>query len=138
MRFLRALKGTLREAVAVAQDQEGITQEQFAERLGFDPAQLSRLLSTDRHNTTKSLFRAMYRLRRRWTFGSVPLPVSAKEENRPVESSDQPPPAVRVSDFFATTDGASPQPTSPQPSGTRGAGATNAGSEKSVTALAVV
>jgi transcriptional regulator with XRE-family HTH domain len=74
LRFLRSLKGVLQEDVANAQQESGQTQAQLAQSLGVDPAQLSRALSPDRHNSTATLFTIMHRLGRRWSFGSAPTP----------------------------------------------------------------
>jgi transcriptional regulator with XRE-family HTH domain len=104
MRFLRALKGVLRTQVAAVQDADGLTQEQIAERIGIAPAQLSRVLSSDRHNSTSTLFRVMHSLGQRWTFGSVPLPTNVG--NRPVESSSQAQRA-QVSGLTTSSDGTS-------------------------------
>jgi len=101
MRFLRALKGRLREDVAETLQREDISQEQLAGRLGFAPAQFSRLLSVDRHNTTVSLFRAMFGLGRRWTFASVPL-AAVGSGNRSSETELSRAPVVQ---FFATPRG---------------------------------
>lgn len=74
-RFLRNMKNVLRAEVVRLQETEGLSQLQIAERLKCDPAQLSRILSPDRHNSTNSIFRTLFRLGRRWVFDSVPLPM---------------------------------------------------------------
>ena len=75
-RFLRAMKGVLRDEIARLQDDQGLTQFEIADRLGYDPGQLSKILSPDRHNSTSSIFRVLFRLGKRWTFGAVSLPGS--------------------------------------------------------------
>jgi transcriptional regulator with XRE-family HTH domain len=90
MRFLTEVKGALREAAADIQESEQLTQEQLAQRSGYDAGQFSKILNADRHNSTSSLFRVMFRLGRRWTFGSVPLP--EKAQNRPAQAELARPP----------------------------------------------
>ena len=74
MRFLNALKGELREVAALIQEKESLTQEQMAERLGYDAGQFSKILNADRHNSTGTIFRALFRMGHRWVLSSKPLP----------------------------------------------------------------
>ena len=74
MRFLREIKAVARQDVADAMSRDKLNQEQLASRLGMDAAQLSRLLSPERHNTTKSLFNLLLRLGKRWQFSSSDIP----------------------------------------------------------------
>lgn len=67
-RFLRELKGALRQAVAERAEREGMNQAQIADAVGMDAAQFSRALSPDCHVSTRTLFRIAFRLRKRWGF----------------------------------------------------------------------
>ena len=88
-RFLRDLKAVAREVVSEAMLHDGLTQEGVAKLVGLNPGHLSRLLSPDRHNTTKSLHQLLYKLGRRWTFGSMLIPGvgnNAGSAQQPAES----------------------------------------------------
>lgn len=109
-RFLRGLKGVLRTEVVELMDRDGLTQQQVADQVGYDPGQLSRLLSPDRHGTTSSMFRVLFRLGKRWRFGAVPVPqpggnrapAQAKARITPVPAGD-----AGVRDVFVARAGAS-------------------------------
>jgi transcriptional regulator with XRE-family HTH domain len=68
MRFLRDLKGVLREEISRRAAAGDFTQAQLAADIGMDPGQLSRALSPDWHVNSRTLFRIAYALDRRWVF----------------------------------------------------------------------
>lgn len=71
-RLLNALKGALREAVAMLQDQENLTQNHAAERLGCDAGFLSRTLNPDFHVNSRTLAQIMHRSGGEWVIGWHP------------------------------------------------------------------
>lgn len=73
-RFLRRLKHVLREAAGEIIETTSITHDQLASKLEIDAAHLSRILNPDRHNTTKSIFKILYKLGKRWHFEATPIP----------------------------------------------------------------
>lgn len=87
MRFLRAIKGVLREEITRRMELEGLTQEQLAVRAGMDPAQMSRVLSPDAHVSTRTLFRIAYALDRRWAFELVEMSARRPSANAPLNPS---------------------------------------------------
>lgn len=71
--FLENLKMALREHVHERMNAKGLTQNQVARDLGWDPASFSRALNPDRHINSKSMFLIMDGLGYEWKFGSVAI-----------------------------------------------------------------
>jgi len=71
-RLLNALKGALREAVAMFQAQENLTQNHAAEKLGCDAGFLSRTLNPDFHVNSRTLAQIMHRTGGEWVIGWYP------------------------------------------------------------------
>jgi transcriptional regulator with XRE-family HTH domain len=71
--FLKSLKMVLREHVHERMTAKGLTQNQVAKDLGWEPASFSRALNPDRHINTKSMFLILDRLGYEWRFDCVAI-----------------------------------------------------------------
>lgn len=71
--FLESLKMALREHVQERMKAKGLTQNQVAKDLGWEPASFSRALNPDRHINTRSMFLILDKLGYEWRFGSVAI-----------------------------------------------------------------